>query len=245
MSVDHLRYSEEITTGISDMPALVVAAATELASPLVLLRQLGFSLQAGDLSDQEHQRLLDQITLTSERALRLTTSLAMSAQGQTALPLEPVNPVTVCQEVVHELSPLLRAHGQKVMVGSSRAHASLSVANHTALCRVVMGLVDNALHYGAPEHPIQLLITRRRDRIRIGVRDYGPAVSINIWEKLEENVAKRARVPLATRPQASVVNLLVARRLASLMGSAMGVVRHRNGATFYIDLQLSGQMSLL
>lgn len=244
MSVNNLGHSEGLGGGALDLSALTIAAATELSSPLVLLRQLGFALQAGNLSDRERERLIEQMTLTSERALRLTTSLSMNAQDQTILPLEPINPVSICQEVIHELSPLFAAHGQRMTL-QPRARIPLSVGNRSVLQRVLMNFADNALHYGAPNHPVHLSIASHGSFVRIGVRDYGPAVPINIWERLEENVAKKARIPLATRPQASAVNLLVAKRLASLMGSAVGTIRHRNGATFYIDLQLSHQMSLI
>ena len=52
-----------------------VAAAHELKSPLVLVRQLSLMLEAGDLSADEQKRMLRQISLTSERALRLTSDL--------------------------------------------------------------------------------------------------------------------------------------------------------------------------
>ncbi len=227
-----------------DGAALTAAAASELASPLVLLRQLGFALQTNNLSDADRQHMLDQLMLTSERALRLTANLNLSMQDQTVLPIEPINPVNICQEVIHELSPLFAAHGQSITL-QSRKRIPLSVGNRSVLQRVLVNFVDNALHYGAPDHPIRLSIASHGNSVRIGVRDYGPAVPINLWERLEENIAKKARVPLVTRPQASAVNLLVTKRLADLMGSVVGTIRHRNGTTFYIDLQLSHQMSLV
>lgn len=227
-----------------DESTLATAAANELSTPLVLLRQLSLALAADDISDSERLRLSEQLTLTTERALRLTANLQLpSAQG-ILLELEPINSVSLCQEVVHELSPLFMAHGQRITL-QPRSRVPLLVANRQLLRRILLAFGDNALHYGSAEQPVQLAISGHHDRIRIGVRDYGPAVPSDIWQRLDDRIARRATVALANRPHASGMSLAVARQLAGLMDSVVGTVRHHDGATFYIDLRVSGQMSLL
>jgi K+-sensing histidine kinase KdpD len=108
-----------------------------------------------------------------------------------------------------------------------------------------MSFSDNALFYGSKSHPIRMSITGHGDRVRIGVRDYGPAVPIDVWQQIETRVIRHAPTPLASRPHVSTIGLIAARRLAEMMGSAVGVTRHRDGATFYVDLRVSGQMSLI
>jgi K+-sensing histidine kinase KdpD len=240
MSTDNRRHLE----GNLSEPNLAIAAAHELTSPLVLLRQLGMAVSAEGLSDAERQKLGAQLTLTSERAIRLAASLSMSVSNQSTLPLEPVNPVSVCQDVIHELAPLFAAHGKSITF-KQRTRVPLLVANRQLLEKILLGFGDNALPYGSKEHPIQLTIQGYGNRVRIGVRDYGPAVPIDIWKRLDGRVARRANAPLATRPQTSGVGLIAARRLAELMESTVGTIRHRDGATFYVDLNVSHQMSLL
>ncbi|HZJ34436.1 MAG TPA: hypothetical protein VFD55_00250, partial [Candidatus Angelobacter sp.] len=76
-----------LTDGI---PSLV-AAAHELKSPLVLVRQLSLMLEDGSVPANEQKRMLRQISLTSERALRLTSDLTRSVRLADALfTLEPV-----------------------------------------------------------------------------------------------------------------------------------------------------------
>lgn len=243
MSAKESRSEGKVGSFLNDT-ALTVAAASELSSPLVLLRQLGIALSADDLTDAERKRLGEQLTLTSERALRLAANLSMSSPDQSAFQLEPVNPVSVCQEVIHELSPLFAAYGQKITL-QHRTRVPLSVANRQLLQQILMGLGDNALHYGSSQHPVHMAVSGHKDHVRIGVRDYGPAVPIDIWQRLEDKMSKRARAPLATRPQASGIGLLAVKRLAGLMGGSVGTVRHQDGATFYVDLRLSHQMSFL
>ncbi len=227
-----------------DGSVLSVAAAGELTSPLVLMRQLGLAVGADNISDEERKLLSEQVTLTSERALRLASSLNMTAVTQQALPLEPVNPLSVCRDVIHELTPMFSAYGREITL-QSRARVPLTVANRNVLQRILLAFGDNALFYGSKKHPIQMAITGRGDRVRIGVRDYGPAVPIDMWSQLEGRVSRRALAPLSSRPQASGVGLITAQRLAEKMDSIVGIVRHRDGATFYVDLNVSGQMSLL
>ncbi len=233
-----------VQQGYLDESIITAAAASELASPLILLRQLSLAVSADDISDDERRLLGKQLTLTSERALRLTTSLSMTSASQSSLPLEPVNPVSICHEVIHELTPLFTAHGQKITL-RPRSRVPLTVANRALLRRILIGFGDNALYYGSPEHPVTMTITGHKDRVRIGIRDYGPAVPIDMWQRLEQRVARRAQAPLNDRPQVSSVSLITAQRLAEMMDSVIGTIRHRDGATFYVDLRVSEQMSLL
>ena len=226
-----------------DESVLAMAAASELTTPLVLLRQLGLALSS-DIDEDERRRLAERMTLTSERALRLASSVSLMSTHQAELPLEPINPVSVCRDVVHELSPLFAAHGRTITL-QQRSRIPLLVANRELLQRILLGFGDNALHYGADDKPVRMTISGYANKVRIGVRDYGPAVPIDVWETLESRIIRRAVAPLATRPQTSGLGLMAARRLAELMESSVGLIRHRDGATFYVDLHVSKQMSLL
>lgn len=227
-----------------DESALTVAAASELTSPLILLRQLGLATGARDLSESERIQLSKQLTLTSERALRLVANLSMTSAQQSMLELEPINPISICKEVIHELTPLFVAHGQSIEL-QQRARVPLLVGNRQLLQRILLGFGDNALHYGEPDRPIRMTIHSYGSHVRIGVRDYGPAVPIDIWKRLDGRVARRVTAPLASRPHVSGIGLVAARRLAELMESKVGLIRHRDGATFYIDLHTSRQMSFI
>lgn len=223
---------------------LIGAAASELNAPLVLLRQLSLALADETINIAERRRLTEQMALTSERALRLTRQLSYHPDTQPSLALEPVNAVTLCQEVIHELSPLFQAHGRRITV-RPRKKVPLLIADRTLLRRVLVSFGDNALHYGSDDKPIQLTIDASGQSVRVGVRDYGPSVPVDIWQRLDGRVIRRAPMPVARRPQTSGIGLVAARKLTEMMGGAIGVTRHRDGATFYVDMHVSGQMSLL
>lgn len=234
-----------VTTGAAlDDSTLAMAAAGELLSPLILLRQLGLAVSADTVTEDERQLLGRRLTLTTERALRMAAGFSMAATDQQSLSFEPINPVGICQEVIHELMPLFVAHGQTIVL-QPRTRAPLLVANRRVLQQILLSFGDNALHYGSPSHPVRMTISGHGAFVRIGVRDYGPAVPIDVWQQIEGRVTRHAAAPIATRPTSSTVGLIAARRLAELMDSAVGLIRHRDGATFYVDLRVSTQMSLL
>lgn len=227
--------------------SFLTTAAHELKAPLALVRQLGLGLESGMVQDpQEQARMLRQIVLVSERALRLTTDLSRSSRLEDSLfELEPVNPQQICEEVAHELTPLYRARGKEIRV-ASRYRPHLAVANRDLLRRVILNFGDNALHYAESSKPVELRAgsVNHGQAIRVGVRDYGPSVPVDLWQRIQASLGRTAQ-PLHTRPQSSGLGLLVASQFAGAMNGRIGASRHRDGTTFYIDMNASTQLSLL
>jgi signal transduction histidine kinase len=222
-----------------------VAAAHELKAPLSLVRQLALRLDALHLTD-EQQRLLHQLTLTTERALRLTTDITKASRLEDALfALEPLNPEQVCRDIVHDLTPLFEAHGRHLAF-DTRTHPLLLVGNRDLLRRILTNFSDNALHYTEPGSVVHMQITafKKSGLVRIGVRDFGPALSVDMWKSLKQRLAVAPQAVHA-RPQSSGLGLFLAGQFAEAMNGSIGVTRHRDGATFYVELQASQQMSLL
>jgi len=92
---------------------------------------------------------------------------------------------------------------------------------------------------------LQIAARSRHDRVRVGVRDYGPAVPAGTWRELKGRLESLAPQPIQARPQSSGLGLSIASQFAQMMNSQIGAARHRDGATFYIDAPASRQLSLL
>lgn len=227
--------------------SFLLTAAHELKAPLALMRQLSLSLEAASgMTSDEQSRILRQITLTSERALRLTTDLTRTSRLEDSLfELEPLNPRQICEDVAHELSPLYKARNREIRV-AARYRPILVVANRDLLRRIMLNFGDNALHYADEVSPVELKVqtVNGGSKIRMGVRDFGPAVPADMWQRLQSNLGTGAQT-LHARPQASGLGLFVAGQFALAMQGQVGATRHRDGATFYVDLMASTQMSLL
>ncbi len=223
----------------------ITAAAHELKSPLALVRQL--ALYAEHTDDPGHRaRLLHQITLTSERALRLTTDITKAARLEDSLfALEPLNPLFVCEEVVREMMPLYSAKGRHVKVGK-RTRPLLGVANRDLLRRILLNFVDNALHYSRSDKPVVITAASHDggNSIRLGVRDFGPTIPMETWQVLQERLGNGPQ-PLYGRPESSGLGIYITQQFADAMQATVGATRHRDGVTFYVDIHTSTQLRLL
>jgi K+-sensing histidine kinase KdpD len=224
----------------------LIAAAHELKAPLALVRQLALRLGDEHLSDAERTKFLRHTVLTTERALRLTSDLTKAARLDSALfQLEPINPDQLCRDVVSELQPLFEAYGRTVTV-KNRRHPLLLVANRDLLRRILLGFSDNALHYSQPGTAVHLQIQafKKSGIVRVGVRDYGPALSSDMWQSLQKKL-DTAPQTIHARPESSGLGLFIASKFADAMNGRIGAVRHKDGATFYVELQASNQLSFL
>jgi len=220
-------------------------AAHELKSPLSLLRQLALSLELDNLSENERREIASHMKLVSERALRLTTDLTKAQRLEDSLFLvEPINPQQLCEEVVHELTPLYKACGRDIVV-AKRQRPLLAIANKDLLRRILLNFADNALHYSDDVSAVEVSVSSRQHgaMIRLGIRDYGPALSIDTWRALQSTVNRPEQ--LHARPSSSGLGLSIARQFATAMNGSVGATRHHDGATFHVDIHASTQMSLL
>lgn len=229
----------------ADLP-LSIAAAHELKAPLALIRQLSLSLEAGDFSETEYRRVLRQVVLSAERGIRLTNDLTRSVSLQDSLfELGPVNPRELIEDVAHELMPLFRAKNREIRIsGSSRP--LLAIANRDLLRRIIINFSDNALYYTREDTPVEIRAgtLSHGEIVRLGVRDFGPAVPSDIWHRLRAGLGRSPQA-MSNRPGSSGLGLFVAGKFADAMQGRIGAIRHRDGATFYVDLMASRQLSLL
>lgn len=220
-----------------------LVAAHELKAPLCLMRQLTLALAlAPDFATQS--RLQRQLVEVSDRALREVEDLTKISRLEDGLfDLEPVSVRGVCDEVMRELAPLF-GFSQKTLGLSYHNKSRLAVANRDLLRSIVYNFCVNALRYSENGTCSQLSISDHTDKIRIGVRDFGPALPTRIWRELQSG-RLAAPASIAMRPGSSGLGLFIASEFAYYMHSKIGAVRHRDGTSFFVDLPVSQQMSLI
>jgi len=91
---------------------------------------------------------------------------------------------------------------------------------------------------------LQIQALKKSGMVRVGIRDYGPALSSDMWRQLQKKL-KHSPQTIHARPQSSGLGLFIASQFAEAMQGSIGATRHRDGATFYVELQASRQLSLL
>lgn len=229
--------------------ASFLVAAHELKSPLSIIRQLSLMIDDPDvgLSPAEITTITGKISQTSDRALRLVNDLTKVARLEDAmLTLEPINACKVCDDIVDEMADIFASYGKRIATRPYRGNndnTKLAVANYNLLRSILLNFSDNALYAGAEESEVVLAVQNRQGKLRISVRDYGDELPLAVWRAIK----KQSNQPVnsGSRPESSGLGIYIAQNFARAMGGKVGVTKHRDGNTFYVDLVKSEQLSLL
>ena len=213
--------------------------AHELKAPLSLLRQLSLNLKLAK-NKQEEAQIKDQIIRISEQSITQIEDLLEALRSENSLfELEPVNPRALCNDVIKNLP---NSHALKV---SYRNQNKLVLANHRLLTSVVKNFCLNAINYSyAAKCNLSIYDLKKNQRVRIVIRDYGPAIPTPLWHILRRNQLKTPQ-QINLRPNSSAIGLFIATRFTTQMQGNFGLIRHRNGTSFYVDFPTTKQMSLL
>lgn len=216
----------------------ILVVAEELKEPLATLRQLALSFDGANAGDEQIRNAMVNV---SDRAIRQVNDLMKLRRLDGGLfEMEPVAVRTVCDEVTKELEYLFRNNGRGLSVKYS-ARIGLAVANHELLKSVVWNFLYNASHFA--EEKTELMVGDCRDRVRVVVRDFGPALPVDLWKELRRGFVDKP-TSIAMRPGSSGLGLYIASRFSRYMNANVGAVRHRDGTSFYVDLAKSRQARL-
>ena len=225
----------------SEVSSLAVVAH-ELKSPLNLLRQLALTLDM-DAAEPQEAQLCQQMVSVSERALLQVNDLLKVARLEDGLfAMEPVGVRGVCEMVARDVEPLF-GFDRKLLKIKYKNHQKVAVANAQLLYSVIYNFCTNAMRYSAEETASLLTVSDDKNKIRIAVRDYGPALPTQIWKTLKRGKLTQPTA-IAMRPGSSGLGLYIATQFADYMHADFGAVRHRDGTSFFIDLPISQQICL-
>lgn len=218
----------------------ILVAAHELKAPLAVIRQLALSF---DEMGEEGERIRSEMIEVSERALKQVNDLAKIGRLEDGMfEMEPVAVRKVCDDVTRELETLFSSNRRGLRIKYSN-RSRLVTANRELLFSVIYNFLLNAVHYSDAETWSQLEVTERRGNVRIEIRDFGPALSNDVWREMRRGFIKKP-TSIAMRPGSSGLGLYIASKFARYMAAEVGAVRHRDGTSFYVELPVSKQMSL-
>lgn len=231
--------------------APLVAAAHELKTPISVISYLAASLQDGaELTASERDQAIERLLLTTARMSRLVEGFTRAYRIEQdprqleLLGLEPVNFRHVLEEVADELQPMAHQLDQRIEL-AFRGRKRLVIANRQLLDSVIVNLLDNALKHNPPGQTVTVSLGGRGEFLRGSITDQGSEVSRRDLRSLRGNLGAQLQ-PLRGRSHSSGIGLYIASELTKAMGGQLGAICHqRSGTTFYADLRLSGQMSLL
>ncbi len=218
----------------------ILVAAHELKAPLAVLRQLAFNI--GDDKNINKKIRYEMINI-SDRAIRQVNDLIKIRRLEDGLfVMEPVAVREVCDAVSRELNYLFNYNKRDLRINYTNK-ARLVIANRDLLYSVVYNFLLNAIHYSGDETKSELFVGGRGGRVRVTVRDYGPMLPVDVWRQIKKGWLKKP-TSVAMRPGSSGLGLFIASTFSKYMNAKVGAVRHRDGTSFYVELQVSKQASL-
>lgn len=222
--------------------ASILIAAHELKAPLNLLRQLALSSElVTDPAELEHIR--EQMVSISDRAIKQVNDLTKISRLQDGLfAMEPISVRGVCNEVTRELHSLFIFNRRDLHI-DYRNHERLVIANHDLLYSVIYNFCLNAIHYSGEQTRSELIVRDRSDNVRISVRDYGPALPMDVWRALKRGWLTKP-TSITMRPGSSGLGLYIASKFSEYMHAHISATRHRDGTSFHVDLPISKQATL-
>ncbi len=220
----------------------ILVAAHELKAPLCLLKQLAFSMDfATDAEDL--RKIQNQMIGVSDRALRQVQDLTKIARLDDGLfEMEPVAVRAVCDEVTAELRKLFWFNHRNLEI-EYRNKNRLVFANRELLYSVIYNFCLNAMHYSDEETRSELTLSDKDGKVRLDVRDFGPALPMDVWKSLKKGWVTKP-TSIAMRPGSSGLGLYIASKFSQYMNANVGAVRHRDGTSFFVELMPSKQASL-
>ena len=220
----------------------VAVAAHELKAPLALIRQL--TLLLDEVPEEEVPHIQRRILQTSEQTLHLATDLSMTTNlTPTLFPLEPINPLALCQQIACELKSTHLVYGRCIRWPKRTRGRQMALANRVLLGRVLANFLHNAIKYTESTDDIVVNVSSRGEVIRLSVRDFGPMMSLKEYRQLISEM--EVRKTIRTRPESSGLGIYIASQFAKAMNGTIGLIRHQDGLTFYVEVPVSRQLSLL
>ena len=215
--------------------------AHELKAPLAVLRQLALVFPD---STPETERLRAEMVSVAERALKQVNDLSKIARLEDGLfEMEPISVRALCNEIKSELDYLFSYRDRRLTL-KYKNKSPLVTANRDLLSSIIYNFLVNAIHYSDANTETVLSLSDYSGHVRIDVRDYGPALPSKIWRQLRAGELS-APTDIAMRPGSTGLGLFIATKFSRYMNSTVGAVRHRDGTSFFIDLPVSKQASLL
>lgn len=213
--------------------ALLAAIAHDHRTPLATILGAASSLQTQDaqLSGAQRQRLAASIVEEADRLASLTDNTLQLARLDApglALGLDWES----AEELIGTAVARVRRHDPQRRV-RSRVEPGLPLLRCDAVLMVQMliNLLDNALKYGAPDAPVELLARRVGDELMLAVRDRGPGVPPALRERIFE-VFQRGPANGPSRT-GSGVGLALCRAVARAHGGRLVLRSRRHGGSAF------------
>jgi two-component system OmpR family sensor kinase len=210
----------------------IATASHELRTPLFSLGGFLELLEEEELDEDDRRRFITQLRQQVLRMQKLATDLLDLSKleaGSLELRAELTDLGGVARLVSMEFTPALSAHEAHLELRLPPAPLVVR-SDPERVAQVLRILIDNAITHTPPGTDLVVSASRRDDRVRLGVRDFGPGIHRTMLTRIFE--------PFVTSDdaQGSGLGLAIAGELAERMDGRLVVDSQPGRTTFTLEL---------
>jgi two-component system OmpR family sensor kinase len=210
----------------------IATASHELRTPLFSLGGFLELLEEEDLDEEDRRRFVTQLRQQVLRMQKLATDLLDLSKleaGSLELRSAPTDLGDVARMVADEFAPALVAHDAHLELRLPPEPVEVT-CDPERVAQVMRILIDNAIVHTPPGTDLVVSASRRGDRARLGVGDFGPGIHRTMLPRIFE--------PFVTSDdaQGSGLGLAIAGELAERMDGRLAVDSQPGRTTFTLEL---------
>ena len=158
----------------------VSSVSHELRTPLTTIKTLARVLRSDKVSPDERSEYLETIEAECDRQIDFVQNLldlSRIESGAYKVSLAEADVVQILSECVEGQTATAKARNLKIIVKSPPTPLPPALTDQRALCRIVSGVLDNAIKYSPDGSDMELSASRRGDRIAIEISDSGCGIA--------------------------------------------------------------------
>jgi signal transduction histidine kinase len=210
----------------------IAIASHELRTPLFSLGGFLELLDEEELDEEDRSRFLAQLRQQVARMQKLATDLLDLSKleaGSLELRPEPTDLGDLARMVAGEFTPALSAHDSHLELRLPPDPVEVE-CDPERVAQVMRILIDNAITHTPRGTDLVVSASRRDDRVRLGVGDFGPGIHRTMLPRIFE--------PFVTSDdaQGSGLGLAIAGELAERMNGRIAVDSQPGRTTFTLEL---------
>ncbi len=204
----------------------VANASHELRTPLAVIKtELEVTLADPDADTDELRRMGHEISIATERAQRLVTSLLTLARLQAveAGELEVIEEVDLAKLVPGVVESVRTEAAEKGISIEMTAETAITMGDPRLLERLIGNLVENAIRHNVPNGWLRVTTAQTPERVWLHVANGGAVIAASDVDALFEPFRRGGRVRTATRGAGlglAIVRLIVDAHYGKLQAAA-------------------------
>ena len=163
---------------VSRLSQFTSDASHELRTPLAVIRATAEIAARKSRSSESYRTALERIVDEADRMTALIDDLLFLARCDSDdldLPKEQLTVQRIVSEVYSVMKPVAEANGINLLLRGGEANCRI-VGNESAIRRLLLILVDNAVKYCRPGGSATVFASETSDGVRLSVEDEGPGI---------------------------------------------------------------------